>query len=139
MLPSRTISLQIECPYHEVYEFLAAPRNLLRWSAGMGPHFEHLGGYDWAVERSDGQVVITFAPHNDYGILDHIIAPLEGITQHIHMRLFPNEDGCEINYTLFQQRGVSDAQFASEVEWVTADLGPEEPPRDRVIEPYNCN
>jgi hypothetical protein len=38
------------------------------------------------------------------------------------MRLIENDEGCEIIYTQFQRPGMSEAAFASEVEWVTSDF-----------------
>lgn len=123
MLQSKTISIQIHRDYAEVYEFLASPRNLMKWSAGMGPSFDLISGTDWMVERAEGPIVITFAEPNAHGILDHVLTPLEGQPQTVRMRVFPNGAGAEIVYTMFQSEGVSDEQFASDAEWVLSDFG----------------
>jgi hypothetical protein len=123
MFQSRTISIQIQRDYDEVYDFLATPRNLQKWSAGMGATFEYVSGSDWAVDHADGPMIITFAEYNKYGILDHVLAPIGGTPRFIPMRVFRNGEGAEILYTLFRMDNHSQEQFDSEIEWVLVDLG----------------
>jgi len=122
MLQSKTISIQIRRDYAQVHEFLATPRNLMKWSPGMGPGFDWISGTDWMIERAEGPIVITFSEPNAYGILDHVLTPVGGQSQTVRMRVFPNGAGAEIVYTMFQHEGVGDAQFASDAEWVQSDF-----------------
>lgn len=123
MLQSKTLSIQIRRDYAEVYEFLATPRNLLKWSPGMGPGFDLISGTEWMIERAEGPIVITFAERNAYGILDHVLTPVGGQSHIVRMRVFPNGAGAEVVYTMFQHEGVSDEQFASDAEWALSDFG----------------
>jgi hypothetical protein len=38
------------------------------------------------------------------------------------MRVVPNEEGTELNFTFFAREGMDDAQFASAIEWITTDF-----------------
>ena len=37
-------------------------------------------------------------------------------------RIYPNGKGCELCFTIFQASGMSDEKFASDFEWMKADL-----------------
>ena len=122
MFLSKTISIPIYRPYHEVYEYLVEPRNFPSWASNLGPDFEQVGEHDWATTTRTGRVILRFAPRNDYGVLDHQLI-IEGKPPiSTPMRLIENDDGCEIIYTQFQRVGMTLEAFASEVEWVTSDF-----------------
>lgn len=122
MFRSETISIAIDCPFQDVYEFLAEPLNLPTWWSNLGGSIRHSGGSDWVSDTSEGPVVIRFAPRNAYGVLDHAIFREGETAVTTPTRVFANDDGAEITYTLFQRPGISDAVFASELEWVRSDL-----------------
>jgi hypothetical protein len=122
MFKSKTISIPIHRPYSEVYDFLAEPLNFPSWASNLGTDFVQTDRLEWATTTRTGRVILRFAPRNEYGILDHQVF-VEGKTPTTTpMRLIENDDGCEIIYTQLQRRGMSDAAFASEVEWVTSDF-----------------
>jgi len=122
MLKSQTISIPISRPYDEVYEFLAEPRNFPSWASNLGSSFEHLSGLEWVTQTRKGRVILRFAPRNEFGILDHAVYA-EGTTPlTTPMRLIANEHGAEVLFTLLQRPGMSDEQFASELEWVRSDF-----------------
>ena len=73
MFKSRTISIPIYRPYVDVYEFLAEPRNFPSWASNLGADFVHLGGAEWATTTRTGRVILRFAPHNEFGVLDHAV------------------------------------------------------------------
>ena len=123
MQKSETISIPVNRPYREVYEFLAEPHNFPSWASNLGSRFEHLEGQLWVTETRKGRVVIRFAKRNEYGILDHAVYP-EGSPEPpaTPMRVIANGDGAEILFTLLQRPGMSDEAFASELEWTRSDF-----------------
>jgi hypothetical protein len=122
MFLSRTISIPIHRPYHEVYEFLVEPRNFPSWASNLGADFVQIGAHDWVTTTRSGRVILRFAARNDFGVLDHQVF-LEGETPvTTPMRLIGNAEGCEIIYTQFQRPEMTPEAFASEVEWVTSDF-----------------
>ena len=121
MFKSRTISIPINRPYAEVYEFLAEPRNFPSWASNLGADFAHVGGTEWATTRT-GRVILRFSARNDFGVLDHAVYA-EGTKPIITpMRVIANGDGAEILFTLLQRPGMTDAEFESEAEWVRSDF-----------------
>ncbi len=122
MFKSRTISIPISRPYVEVYEFLAEPRNFPSWASNLGADFVHVGGAEWATTTRTGRVILRFAPHNDYGVLDHAVYA-EGTAPVVTpMRVIANDAGAEVLFTLMQRPGMTDAAFDSEAEWVRSDF-----------------
>ena len=123
MFASKVIKVSIRRPYAQVYEFLADAMNFARWASVPGSDVEPLGGSDWLVEVSRGQVVIRYTPRNNFGVLDYQTFPPGGNGGPVTpVRLYPNDDGAELILTWFQRTGISDAQFASDAEWVASDL-----------------
>ena len=70
---SRTqhISIGIDRPAGEVYDFAADPLNLPKWAAGLAGSRVEYEGEHWFTESPMGRVTITFAPRNDFRVLDH--------------------------------------------------------------------
>jgi hypothetical protein len=123
MFRSETISISINCPWQEVYEFLIEPLNLPTWASNMGPSIEHVSGPDWASETPNGRVIYRYPARNSLGVLDHAVFR-EGTKEPVitPTRVFANGDGAELTYTLFQRAGMSDEVFRSEIEWMRADF-----------------
>lgn len=122
MFRSETVSIAIDCPWQDVYEFLAEPLNLPTWSSDLGTSIRHIGGTDWVSDTPEGPVTIRFSPRNPHGVLDHAIFREGEPALTTPTRVFANDGGAEITYTMFQRPGISDAQFASELEWIRSDL-----------------
>lgn len=123
MLTSRTFGIPIARPVDEVYEFLLEPTNFAKWAFVGDTQMRHLGGRDWLVETSVGTRILRLAERNAFGILDHFSLLTPDDTPHpIAMRVIANEGGTELAYTCFQRRDMSDEQWLSMIEWITADL-----------------
>ena len=69
-----------------------------------------------------GRVVVAFAPANDFGILDHDVTVAIGETVRNPMRVMANGDGCDVVFTVRRRPGMSETDFAADVDAVTADL-----------------
>lgn len=117
---SRTITVSIACPPARVYAFASNPENVPRWVAFC--HSVRRSGADWIMETANGAMTIRFVPPNDLGVLDHyvIVAPGREILN--PMRVVPNGEGSEFMFTLFQQPGMSDDDFAADAALVARDL-----------------
>ena len=82
MTESRHLSVSIDRPLAEVYAFASDPQNLPRWAPGLGSAIER-DGDGWFVETSQGRVGLTFAPQNEYGVLDHVVRTPTGETVYV--------------------------------------------------------
>lgn len=122
MMKSETITVRIDRPAAEVYEFLREPRNLPSWTSMPGPSFEHLSGNDWATEAATGRIIYRYADRNPYFVLDHAVFAEGTEPFTTPMRIVSIGEGSEVLYTLIQRPGMTDAELASEREWVKADF-----------------
>jgi hypothetical protein len=69
-----------------------------------------------------GTVKVKFAEKNQLGVLDHDVALPSGVKVHNPMRVFPNNDGSELVFTLYRRPSVSDQEFAEHANAVEKDL-----------------
>ena len=120
--PSRHISITVEKPFAEVYEFLADPTTFPQWSSGLGHSFELVGPHQWTGETDTGHVTVFFSAPNESGILDHRVVRDDGDPVFVPMRVVPNGTGSEIIITLFQVNGMSDAYFERDADTTSNDL-----------------
>ncbi|MBY8881461.1 SRPBCC family protein [Actinacidiphila acidipaludis] len=118
---SRHISAWIARPAAEVYEFARRPSNLPSWAAGLGTSVEEVDGR-WVADSPMGHVVVSFAPPNDFGVLDHDVTLPSGETVSNPMRVVPDDGGSEVVFTLRRRPGMSDDDFARDAAAVAADL-----------------
>jgi hypothetical protein len=115
------ISISIDRPADEVYEFVSNPENLPKWAAGLSGSIQNVNG-DWIAESPMGRVIIKFAERNKFGILDHDVTLPSGEKVNNPMRVFPNNDGSELIFTLYQRPGMSERMFADDLKAVAKDL-----------------
>lgn len=120
-LESRHLSVHIDRPFEEVYDFAADPANLPIWSTGLGTSIEQVEG-EWVVDTGSERLGFAFAPRNDFGVLDHYVTFPSGQTFYNPMRVFADETGCEAVFSLRRQPEMSDADFERDAATVTADL-----------------
>ena len=69
-----------------------------------------------------GAVKVKFADKNRFGILDHDVTLPSGEIFYNPMRVFPNKDGSELIFTLYQRPGMSDRDFRNDEEQIKKDL-----------------
>lgn len=101
MLKARTLTLAISRPISDVYSYMANPANLPRWTMMEGGRPEpELGPDIWSFDGINGRVEMHLTPPNDFHILDYKIRQGGRVIQAV----------------------ISDEFFASEAEWMMADL-----------------
>ena len=120
-LESRTLSVRIERPYDEVYDFVSQPANFAKWAAGLGNGLRE-DGDSWLAESPVGPIRIRFSPRNAYGVLDHRNTLPNGEQVYIPMRAIANRDGAEILFTLFREDDWSDERVEADAALVQRDL-----------------
>lgn len=118
---SRHVSISINHPANKVYEFASNPENLPKWAAGISGSVKNVNG-DWIAESPMGRIKVKFADKNRFGILDHDVTLPSGETFYNPMRVFPNKDGSELIFTLYQRSGMSDKDFRNDEKQIKADL-----------------
>ena len=99
----------------DVYTFASNPENLPTWAAGLARSEVIKQGNTWVAEAPFGKVRITFAPANNFGVLDHDVLLESGV-------VVPKGEGSELTFTLFQQPGMSQQQIEEDAQAVERDL-----------------
>ena len=117
----RKLSVSIDRPAAEAYDFLSVPENFARWASGLGGSLRRAGG-DWIAETAEGPVKVCFSERNAFGVLDHSVTLPQGRSVYVPLRVRPRNKGCELELTLFRQPEMSDEKFAADAEWILRDL-----------------
>ncbi|HTJ56337.1 MAG TPA: hypothetical protein VL418_02065 [Devosiaceae bacterium] len=124
MAPARTVSLSIERPVPEVFDFVIDPANLPKW--GFEAAASRLTDYEdnqWLVETAVGPRVMQFSKRNNLGVLDAWSRRMiGGAPVLIPIRVFPNDEGTELTYTFLQRPGTTKEAWHSLQEWMATDL-----------------
>ena len=118
---SRTISVYIDRPLREVYDFVSVPENVPTWASGLGTSIERVND-EWVAHTPHGPMKLRFTEPNRFGVLDHSVRPASGEEIYLPMRVVVHGRGTELLFTLFRQPGWSDEQFAQDAAWVERDL-----------------
>lgn len=119
---SRHISIDIDRDPRAVYNYAADPVNLPKWASGLAGAEVTRDGDHWSMQSPMGAVTLTFAPDNEYGVLDHEVTLPSGETTYNPMRVIQNEQGSEVIFSLRRGSGMSDADFERDSEVVAEDL-----------------
>ena len=120
-MKSKTLTILINCQLKKVYEFVSNMENMPKWAKTFCRSIKKSVG-EWIIETSQGSMKIKIAPKNDFGILDHTVIPAPGVEVFVPMRVVPNTSGSEVVFTLFQQPGMSEENFARDQGMVEQDL-----------------
>lgn len=121
---SRVITQRVACEWRRAYVLAADPKRLPDWASGLArsalvPHGDH-----WIVRTPEsGDARMRFAPRNDFGVLDHWVAP-EGVPEvYLPFRVIGvGPDACELQFTLLRQPHMDDAAFERDAQWIARDL-----------------
>jgi len=115
------VSVSIDRPAEEVYEFVSNPENLPQWASGLGDSITFVDGA-WIAASPVGDIKVEFAEKNSFGVLDHFITLPSGERFYNPMRVFPNDEGSELIFTLFHRPGMSAELLAEDAKAIQADL-----------------
>ena len=117
----RQLSVSIDRPAGEAYEFLVVPENFAKWASGLGTSLRQSGA-DYFVDTPEGLAKVQFSDRNRFGILDHRLTLPGGRSIYVPLRVAPSGNGCALTLTLFRRPAASDAQFEADAQWVMRDL-----------------
>src|SRR3989338_11346719 len=117
---SRYISVPIDCPPDQVYEFASNLANLGKWATGLGAA-RNVNG-DWVADSPIGKIKIRFAEKNKFGVLDHDVILESGEKFDNPMRVFANGEGSELVFTLFKRGSMTDKMLDEDAKTVLKDL-----------------
>lgn len=114
----------MQCEWRRAYALAADPKRLPDWASGLAKSALVAHGDHWIVRTPEsGEARMRFAPPNDFGVLDHWVAP-EGVPEvYLPFRVIGVAPGvCELQFTLLRQPHMDDAAFAHDAKWIARDL-----------------
>lgn len=119
---SRHLTIVIDRPAREVYEYVSDPRNLPQWAAGLGGGEVQREIEQWSMNSPMGRVMISFVPENIYGVLDHTVTLPSGESTLNPMRVIPvDSERSEVSFVL-RRGSMSEAEFEVDAAAVREDL-----------------
>ena len=122
MLPARSFSVSIRSDAKTVYEQIWHPEFFCHWASGLAESALRQDGDQWLAEGADGPIHIRFTPHNDFGVMDHVVTTSGGAEIHVPLRVVANGEGCEVILTLFRQPDMDEERFSADIKLVNRDL-----------------
>ncbi|MDT5101470.1 MAG: hypothetical protein QOC76_5207 [Mycobacterium sp.] len=124
-MTSRHVSVWIDAAPDVAYAIAADPAQLPRWASGLAEGALRRTADGWVADSPMGEVIIEFAPINEYGVLDHVVRMPSGEAVYNPLRVIPAGEGqarCEVVFTVRRRPGVTDEEFDSDIATVAADL-----------------
>jgi hypothetical protein len=118
---SKHVSVSISRPVDQVYAFASNPKDWPRWAEGLSDSIENVNG-EWIAESPMGTLKVQFTASNEFGVLDHRVTLASGETIYNPMRVFPNNNGSEVVFTVYQRPHLSAETFAQDTAAVQRDL-----------------
>jgi hypothetical protein len=119
------VSVWIDAAPEVAYAIAADPAQLPRWASGLAEGALRRTADGWVADSPMGEVIIEFAPINEYGVLDHVVRMPSGEAVYNPLRVIPAGEGqarCEVVFTVRRRPGVTDEEFDSDIATVAADL-----------------
>ncbi|HEY6793385.1 MAG TPA: SRPBCC family protein [Kineosporiaceae bacterium] len=118
---SRHLSTHIDRSAQKVYDYASNGLNLPEWAPGLACSAEEVDGR-WIVDSPMGRAAVSFAPRNQFGVLDHHVTLVSGQSFYNPMRVIADGTGCEVVFTVRRQPGMSAEDFERDARAVLRDL-----------------
>jgi hypothetical protein len=118
--PVKNISVSINRPANEVYQFTSNPENFPKWVEFVKSITKQ--GEIWIGKTNNGDIKIKFAAPNNFGVIDHQVTLPDGVTVNNPMRVIANNKGSEFTFTLFWLPNRTEDEFNKDAKAVTGDL-----------------
>lgn len=121
MLQARTYSVSIDREWRALYELIWRPEFFAHWASGLADSELREEGGHWVADEPEGPVRIRFTPHNEHGVMDHVVETPDGEVR-VPLRVVENGRGAEVMLTLYRQPGMTDEKFSADAKWINRDL-----------------
>src|SRR5262245_16149557 len=89
---SRHVSIYLDALAADVAAYIADPRNLVHWAAGLADGQVQLVDGEWKASSPLGDITVEFARANDLGVVDHVVRTAQGQSFYNPMRVLPDGD-----------------------------------------------
>ena len=124
-MTSRHVSVWIDAAADVAYAIAADPEQLPRWASGLAESALRKTADGWVADSPMGEVIVEFAPANEFGVLDHVVRLPSGEAVYNPLRVIPGgvaEPRCEVLFSVRRRAGMTSAEFDADAAAVAADL-----------------
>ncbi|KUN09222.1 hypothetical protein AQI95_05080 [Streptomyces yokosukanensis] len=119
---SLTKSVSIDCPYDQVYAFLADPANWPKWAVVNVRSIEPTDDPDWwQMSTPLGPAKLRLRGNSEFGILDHDFVD-DTASWRVPARVVPNGDGADFMITFHRPPTLTEAAFREQADLVDTEL-----------------
>ncbi|MGW7528336.1 SRPBCC family protein [Streptomyces sp. NPDC054783] len=119
---SITKTVSIDCPYEQVYAFLADPANWPTWAVVNVRSIEPTDDPDWwRMSTPLGPARLRLRANAEFGILDHDYVD-DTASWCVPARVVPNGDGAEFMITFHRPPAFTDSFFKEQTDLVDTEL-----------------
>lgn len=119
---ARVVHVSVDRDWRAVYAFASDTGNMKDWASGLAAGLKR-DGPDWIGDGGPlGDIRVTFAPENAFGVIDHTVTLPDGTRAENALRVVPNGEGAEVLFLVLRQPDQDDAAFAVDVAHVEKDL-----------------
>lgn len=120
-LAARSLDITIDRSFASAYDMAHRPETFSKWAAGLASSLRQ-EGEEWHAETPAGDAVVSFTPHNQFGVLDHRVNIAGKPEIYIPLRMIENGAATLVVFTLFRQPDMDDAAFERDALLVEKDL-----------------
>ena len=113
-MTSRHVSVWVDVAPDVAYAIAADPQQLPRWASGLAESALRQTADGWVADSPMGEVIVEFAPPNEFGVLDHVVRMPSGEAVYNPLRVIPAGEGqrrCEVVFTVRRRAGMTDEEF----------------------------
>lgn len=114
------ISVTINKPALEVYNYASNPENWSEWMAFIQSVTKE--NDTWYAMSDWGRIKVEFVSENNFGIMDHWVTTSGGMKIYNPVRIIENGEGSEFIFTLFQLPHMTDKAFEKDEQDIVNDL-----------------
>ncbi|MDM0017150.1 SRPBCC family protein [Variovorax saccharolyticus] len=115
------VSQAVNAPADIVYAFARQMDKLPLWASGLAKGITQRGG-EWFADSPMGEVKVTMAPVNAFGVLDHDVTLPNGVSVHNAFRVTPCGKGSLLSFVVLRPPDASAQSFEADVAHVRRDL-----------------
>jgi hypothetical protein len=116
-----TVSVSIHAKPEKVWDFISNINNWPKFSE-FASDIEKVKDGEWIFHTSQGDVRVIERFDKEHLLLDHVCIVQSGDEQFIPYRVVPNGEGGELMMTNQQTAGVSDEEYAEQLQWMKEEL-----------------
>ncbi|MFI5972871.1 SRPBCC family protein [Streptomyces sp. NPDC051452] len=119
---SITKTVGIDCPWEQVFAFLADPANWPKWAVVNIRSIEPTDDPDWwRMSTPLGPARLRVRANAEFGVLDHDYVD-DTAAWCVPARVVPNGDGAEFMITFHQPPSLTEEVFKQQAELVDTEL-----------------